>query len=168
MQERGAENIINSKGNFPRAFTLKECLEKVIKNQSGVYTGLHKLISNPEFLILAYENIRKNKGLDTVGVDRTNLDKINHEFFIKLGKIIHTGEYKPKPVRRIFIDKKNGEKRPVGVFSPYSDKILQEAVKIILQHIYGPKFMSNSHGFRPKMGCHTALNYYKMRFQGVS
>jgi retron-type reverse transcriptase len=166
MRGRETGNL-NLDCKFPRALTLEECFEKVIQNENGSYTGLHKLIANPEFLSIAYNNLRKNKGLDTVGVDGATLDGINHGFFNNLGKDIHTGKYKPKPVRRIYIDKPNGKKRPLGVPSAI-DKIPQEAIRIILERIYEPKFLPNSHGFRKKMSCHTALNYYKMRFQGVS
>lgn len=159
MRGRETGNL-NLDGKFPRALTLEECFEKVIQNENGSYTGLHKLIANPEFLSIAYSNLRKNKRLNTVG-------GINQEFFNNLGKDIHTGKYKPKPVRRIYIDKPNGKKRPLGIPSAI-DKIPQEAIRIILERIYEPKFLPNSHGFRKKMSCHTALNYYKIRFQGVS
>lgn len=161
--------ITNLETRFLRAPTLKECLERItIKDGEKKFTGLHKLISNPEFLMIAYSNLRKNKGLETTGVDGKTLDGINYEKFKNLGKEIHTGTYKPKPAKRVYIDKPNGGSRPLGLPSAI-DKIPQEAVRMILEHIYEPKFLpTTSHGFRPKRGCHTALNYYKMRFQGVS
>lgn len=160
--------ITNSETRFLRASLLKECLKKItIKDGENKFTGLHKLVSNPEFLMFAYNNLRNNKGLDTTGVDGKNLDGINYEKFKTLGKEIHTGIYKPKPAKRVYITKPNGGIRPLGLPAAI-DKIPQEAVRIILEHIYEPKFLPTSHGFRPKRGCHTALNFYKMRFQGVS
>lgn len=160
--------IINSEARFLRAPTLKECLKTItIKGIEKKYTGLHKLISNPEFLIIAYNNLRKNKGLETTGVDDKTLDGLNYEKFKILGKEINSGTYKPKPAKKIYITKSNGSLRPLGLPSAI-DKITQEAVRMVLEHIYDPKFLSTSHGFRPNKGCHSALNYYKMRFQGVS
>lgn len=160
--------IINSEARFLRAPTLKECLERItIKKVEKKYTGLHKLIANPEFLIIAYNNIRKNKGLETTSVDEKILDSLNYKKFELLGKEINTGIYKPKPSKIIYITNPKGGLRPLGL--PCSiDKIIQEAVRIILEYIYEPKFLSTSHGFRPNKGCHSALNYYKMRFQGIS
>lgn len=160
--------IINSEARFLRAPTLKECLEKItIKKVEKKYTGLHKLITNPEFLIIAYNNIRKNKGLETTDVDGKILDGLNYKKFELLGKEINTGTYKPKPSKRIYITNAKGDIRPLGL-SCSIDKITQEAVRIILEYIYEPKFLSTSYGFRSNKGCHSALNYYKMRFQGIS
>ena len=154
---------INLESAFLRTGSNEGCLNDLKLNQvSNKFNGLHKLLVNPLFLMKAYSNIRKNKGLDTVGVDGLNTEK-----FINLGKKISTGEYKPKPVSRIFINKPNGGVRFLGLPSAI-DKIVQEGVRMILEHIYEPIFLDQSHGFRPEKGCHTALNYYKMRFQGIS
>lgn len=168
MLGRGRKIGINSEDKFPRALSLKEWLANIKqKDTTGKYYNLHKLISNPDFLVIAYNNLRKKKGVDTLGVDGKSLDGINYSRFVQLGKEISTGEYQPNPVKRIYIDKSNGKKRPLGL-SASIDKIPQEAVRIILEYIYEPKFLPTSHGFRPKKSCHTALNYYKMRFQGIS
>jgi len=169
MKKGRKTEIINSENRFLRASTLKECLERITIKDGEIkkFTGLHKLISDPEFLMIAYNNIRKNKELEITALDGKTLDGINYKKFETLGKQIHTGTYKPSPVKRVYITKPNGNMRSLGLPSSI-DKILQEAVKMILEHIYESKFLPTSHGFRPNMGCHTALNYYKMRFQGVS
>ena len=78
----------------------------------------------------------------------------------KIGRIIDAmrhERYRFKPVRRIYIPKKNGKKRPLGLPS-WSDKLVGEVVRLLLEAYYEPQFSDQSHGFRPERGCHTALS----------
>jgi group II intron reverse transcriptase/maturase len=69
---------------------------------------------------------------------------------------IRRGSYHPKPSRIVEIPKTDGSMRPLAI-SCYEDKIVQEALRRILERIYEPIFLKNSHGFRPGRGCDTAL-----------
>lgn len=67
------------------------------------------------------------------------------------------GSYKPNPSRRKYIDKPGSDKkRPLGI-SCYEDKLVEKAVAQLLEIVYGPRFLSNSFGFRPGKNCHQAI-----------
>lgn len=119
------------------------------------------IVSNPDVLVLAYSNIKKNN--EYIGPDKEILDGINYQDFVKLGRAIGSGVFKFRPSRRISIKKQNGKLRFIGIPSP-RDKIVQEAIRMVLEAIWEPTFSEISHGYRPNKSCHTALNKIKITF----
>lgn len=105
----------------------------------------------------AINSVKQNKG--AAGVDKMTVDELD-EYFGKNGarikSYIKAKKYKPQPVRRVYIPKQNGKKRPLGI-PTVSDRVIQQAVVQQLSVIYEPVFSDNSHGFRPNRSCHTAM-----------
>lgn len=152
--------------------SLKE-LMKVNKNIEHVNDKLIHIISDPQVLILAYEIIKSNPGNTTPGSDSYSLDKIDLNWFTKTSHDLKAGKYKFKPARRVYIlksKKKDSTKlkefRPLTISSP-RDKIVQQAIYLILNIIYEPSFLNVSHGSRPNRGNHSTLEHIKFNFQGV-
>ena len=114
----------------------------------------------PEIWYEAYANIYSNRGAMTAGGDDDTLDGMSHRRIKRIIKSLQEGTYKPRPVRRVYIPKRNGKLRPLGIPSG-TDKMVQEVCKTILERIYEPIFSDYSHGFRPKRSCHTALEQVK-------
>ena len=125
------------------------------------FDKLFQKLYNTELWLMAYERIAPKPGNMTQGVDGKTIDGTGMERIEKMIESLRTSCYKPKPVRRVYIPKANGQQRPIGIPS-FEDKLLQTVVKIILEAIYEPTFADTSHGFRPNRSCHTALLQVKI------
>lgn len=137
------------------------------KNEMYKYERLYRNLYNPEFYMLAYKNIRTNAGSMTAGIDGSTVDGFSMERVDKIIDILKDFTYVPTPAKRKYIEKKNSAKRrPLSIPSG-DDKLIQEVVRMILESIYEPTFSVNSHGFRPKRSCHTALLQIKNTFKGT-
>lgn len=141
-------------------------LSKNAKNQNYQYERLYRNFYNPEFYLSAYQNIYANQGNMTAGTDGKTIDGMGMERISKLINSLKDQSYKPNPAKRKYIMKSNGKKRPLGIPS-FDEKLVQEVTKMILESIYEPNFSNQSHGFRPKRSCHTALMHVQRNFTGV-
>jgi retron-type reverse transcriptase len=136
---------------------LKILIKDMIKtDEMGRCTNAFKILSNPQILLQAYNNIKSKPGNMVPGSDNVTLDGISSKELVTSSINLLNESYKPNPVRRVFIPKANGKLRPLGISSP-RDKIIQQAFLFVLETILEPKFSDLSHGFRPNRGCHTAL-----------
>jgi group II intron reverse transcriptase/maturase len=116
---------------------------------------------------MAYAKLYANDGALTVGVDKN--DTVDAMSLVKIDKIIaalEAGNYQWKPARRVYIPKKSGKLRPINVAS-WSDKLVQEVLRMVLSAYYEPQFAASSHGFRPERGCHTALRHILNTWKGT-
>lgn len=120
----------------------------------------YRLLYNPSFYLYAYGRISRNAGAMTPGVTGETVDGMSLEKIQHIIALIRREAYVWTPVRRISIPKKMGGKRPLGI-PDWSDKLVQEVLRLILETHYEPRFSARSHGFRPNRGCHTALQEVK-------
>lgn len=150
-----------------------EILEKINENSrkhpEEIFTRLYRYLLRPDLYYTAYKNLYANKGAGTKGVDsHDTADGFSEEQVNRIIECLSNETYTPKPARRVLIPKKNStKKRPLGIPS-FTDKLVQEVLRMILESIYEPVFSKNSHGFRPGRSCHTALKSLKKEFTGVS
>lgn len=147
-----------------------EILERITKSSTehkdGVFTRLYRYLLREDIYFAAYQKLYANRGAITKGIDNDTADHFSQAYVNALIQELRDGTYRAKPVRREYIAKKNGKMRPLGIPS-FRDKLLQEAVRTILEAIYEPVFDNNSHGFRPYRSCHTALSQIKKDFTGI-
>ena len=148
-----------------------EILERINKcsteHKDGVFTRLYRYLLREDIYYAAYQKLYANRGATTKGVDDDTADGFSEVYVKKLIQELKEGTYRANPVRRQYIAKKNGKMRPLGIPS-FRDKLLQEAVRMILEAIYEPVFDSHSHGFRPGRSCHTALRQISSDFTGIT
>ena len=128
--------------------------------------GLHRLMRSSHLYELAYQRVSRNRGALTPGVDGATFDGMSLEKIARLVQRVAEGSYRPRPVRRVYIPKANGKTRPLGIPTA-EDRLVQEVVRIILQAIYEPVFLDESHGFRPGRSCHTALETIQRTWTGT-
>jgi group II intron reverse transcriptase/maturase len=120
----------------------------------------YHLLYNPTFYLYAYGRISSNAGAMTPGVTGETVDGMSLEKIHQIIALIRREAYVWTPVRRIHIPKKKGGKRPLGI-PDWSDKLVEEVLRLILEAHFEPRFSARSHGFRPNRGCHTALQEVK-------
>ena len=130
------------------------------------FERLYRNLYNPNFYLMAYQNIYGNRGGMTPGVDGETLNGMGMEKIYALIEKLRNHSYQPSPVRRQYFPKANGKMRPIGIPST-DDKLVQEIVRMILESIYEPVFSDYSHGFRPKRSCHTALKQIQKTYTGI-
>ena len=147
-----------------------EILERVNrnsqKNKDEVFTKLYRYMLRPDIYYVAYKNLYANSGASTRGVDNDTADGFGEKKIMKIINMLQTESYEPSPSRRAYVNKANGKKRPLGI-PTFTDKLVQEVLRMILQAVYEPVFLDCSHGFRPNRSCHTALKSITKGFNGI-
>jgi group II intron reverse transcriptase/maturase len=137
-----------------------------IATEDKPVNGLFRLLASPVIWEMAYASIRTNKGAMTPGVDGLTIEALTPDRIQSIIDQVMTGTYRFSPVRRVYIPKPNGGKRPLGIPTA-GDKLVQSACRLILERIYEPVFSDRSFGFRPGRSCLTALSEIKQTWNGA-
>lgn len=129
--------------------------------------NLSKIMSDQNFLTACWVKIRSKKCSFTRAFNRKEtLDESSEDWLKKTANSFLNGKFKFQPARRIYIPKANGKKRPL-IIPSHRDKVVQEGMRFLLEIIFEPTFSENSHGWRPKTGCFSALYQIKQTFGGI-
>jgi len=145
---------------------LNKLQENSKKHHDEVFTRLYRYMLRPDIYYIAYQHLYSNDGAATKGVDDDTADGFSEEYVTRIIDTLRNETYCPKPVRRTYIQKSNGKMRPLGL-PTFTDKLVQEVMRMILEAVYEPLFSNYSHGFRPGRSCHTALSQLSYEFIGA-
>lgn len=133
-----------------------DALEAGVKG--GVWFSLIDKIYRPETLYIAWQAVKKNGG--SAGTDHESIERFEEkleENIAKLSEELCKETYRPRPIKRVYIDKPgNREKRPLGI-PTVRDRVVQSAIRKVIEPIIERQFKPNSYGFRPNRGCKDAL-----------
>ena len=119
------------------------------------FTSLAHIIDK-NMLMECHASMDGNKAVGIDGITKEDYDRKLSENFDDLLNRMRRNAYKPKPARRVEIPKDNGKMRPLSIYC-YEDKLVQEAIRRILEAIFEPLFYDEMMGFRPHRSCHQAL-----------
>jgi group II intron reverse transcriptase/maturase len=129
---------------------------------------VYRLLFNRDLYLMAYGKIYANKGALTPGSTSETADMMTLAKIDAIIDAIRKERYRWTPVRRVYIEKKNSKKKRALGLPVWSDKLLQEVIRMILSAYYEPQFSDYSHGFRPERGCHTALKQIDQAWLGTT
>lgn len=130
-------------------------LENGVKG--GRWYSLMDKVYAPATLVAAWTRVQANRG--AAGVDGVSIERFaarSDHYLAELAMALRTGTYRPQPIKRVDIPKGDGRTRPLGI-PAVKDRIVQTAVKLVIEPIFEAVFRPTSYGFRPGRRCHDAL-----------
>jgi group II intron reverse transcriptase/maturase len=128
---------------------------------------LYRQMFNRDLYLMAYGNVYSNQGAMTPGTDGGTADGMSMAIADHIIGEMRAERYRFHPARRVYIPKKNGKLRPLGL-PTWADKLVGEVVRLLLEAYYEPRFSRNSHAYRPGKGCHTALRSVQDSWTGTA
>jgi len=128
-------------------------------------TRVYRSLYSEDLFLAAYNKIYRNQGALTPGTEDDTVDGMSIKRIRSLIADLRYERFRYRPSRRVYGEKKGGGKRPLGIPN-FTEKLVEEALRMILDAYYEPRFRESSHGFRPGRGCHTALTEIKQSFRG--
>jgi group II intron reverse transcriptase/maturase len=159
IPQRRSEAGFPWKGRKVREMRTAETILNIIQDRGKRRLPLddvYRQLYNPDMYLRSYTKLYKNDGAMTPGTTGETVDGMSLEKIDRVIGAIRCEQWKWPPVRRIYIEKPKGGKRPLGM-PDWSPKVVQDIIRSILEAYYEPQFSDRSHGFRPKKGCQTAL-----------
>jgi RNA-directed DNA polymerase len=123
----------------------------------GRWYSLIDKVYAPATLAAAWARVRANRG--AAGVDGVSIERFaarSEVYLAELGQALREDSYRPQPVKRVDIPKGDGRTRPLGI-PAVKDRVVQTAVRLVIEPIFEAAFCPGSYGFRPGRGCHDAL-----------
>lgn len=150
---RNSENVLNSLAGHSQ-------------NPNYKFERLYRLLFNENLYADAYQMMSHKTGNMTKGTDGQTISGMSVKRIQSIIAKLRDESYQPHPAKRIYIPKKNGKQRPLGI-PAFEDKLVQKVVQMILESIYEGSFEKCSHGFRPHRSCHTAMASIMEGFDGT-
>src|SRR6266446_6161777 len=132
------------------------------------FENLYSLLCHHVWLRAAHHSVNTNQGRETAGIDGESMMHFNGDIegnLATLRDMLKAKVFEPMPVRRVYIPKANGKKRPLGI-PTIRDRIVQEALRMILEPIWEADFSNRSYGFRPNRSTYDAISYISNRLAG--
>jgi group II intron reverse transcriptase/maturase len=142
------------------------CVMQTLGSKGESLTRIYRQLYNENLYISAYSRLYANKGTLTPGATAETVDGMSIGKIRKIIAQLRTETYRWTPVRRHYIQKKDSKKRPLGL-PTWSDKLLEEVIRLLLDAYYEPVFSPHSHGYRQGRGCHTALQEIVTKWSGT-
>lgn len=158
---------VSSKGNQPKISRISQVGQlgtpgenkrkrDLLDVEIGSWIGKYSSLFQADLYKIAYEKIKSKPGNMTPGEDGETLDGMSNEWIQGTIRKMKDRSFQFKPAVRKLIPKPNGKLRPLGIPTP-KDKVVQEAVRTIIEPLFESRFKDSSHGFRPNRSPHTAL-----------
>jgi RNA-directed DNA polymerase len=142
-----------------RSIWSERMLESLVKGvKGGVWFSLIDKVYRPTTLYAGWETVKKNRG--SAGTDHQSIEDFERNLEREIGSLseeLRTEKYRPRPIRRVYINKPGSkEKRPLGI-PCVRDRVVQAALRLVIEPIFEKEFVAKSYGFRPGRGCKDAL-----------
>jgi group II intron reverse transcriptase/maturase len=147
-----------------KAEQILQALRKMGEKRTPL-TRVYRSLFSEDLFLAAYAKIARNRGALTPGTENDTADGMSLTRVRNIIEQLRQERFRFHPARRIQVPKKSGGKRPLGIPN-FTDKLVQEALRMVLEAYFEPRFRDSSHGFRPGRGCHTALANLNCRFRG--
>jgi group II intron reverse transcriptase/maturase len=142
--------------------------QKAERESAYQFKNLYYLMYNSDWLRAAHDRVKQNAGSQTAGIDGKTMRSFDENLEGNLEALrqeLRAKEFEPAPVRRVYIPKSNGKRRPLGI-ATVNDRIVQEALRMILEPIWEADFSRHSYGFRPNRSTKDAIAYIGVRLTG--